>query len=164
MTQRGNRRVRSAGRQISTAGDAELAAVADPLAHVQKTERGKGGPPDFSVEQFRRVARFVVSANLETASQLGALRRRLSDLLIDAGLIDDGTVCGKKYRELAANEFIDHAEIARRFRKIATSRNPLKPALYIDDMMAELHFALRQPPKRGDPIQVASARLQTHKA
>ena len=102
MTQRGNRRVRSAGRRISRAENAELAAVADPLAPVQKSERDKNGPPDFTAEQFRRIARIVAKANPEAASQLGALRRRLSDVLMNVGMIDDGTEDGETFRKLAA--------------------------------------------------------------
>ena len=98
----------------------------------------------------------MVKANPEAASQLGALRRRLSDLLKNAGLIDDGTEQGKEFRKRAAEE-IDHERIAQRFRKIATAGNPLKPRLYAGNMMAELYLALREPWKRGDPIMAPYA-------
>jgi hypothetical protein len=112
----------------------------------------------FTVEQFRRIALIVAKANPKAPAQVGALRRRLSDLLINAGIADDGTIKGKEFHKLADKEFIDHAEYARRFRKIATSGNPLKPTLYIDNMMAELRFALRPPRKPDDPIIVPSYR------
>jgi hypothetical protein len=157
MTQRGNRRVRSAGRQISPAVAPELVAGANSSAPVQNSEHDEPGPPHFTVEQFRRIARFVVKVNPEAASQLGALRRRLSDLLMNAGIIHDGTEYGEEFYKLARQEE-DHSEKARRFRMIASSGKPLKPELYIDTMMAELYFALRQPPKRGDPITVPYVR------
>ena len=72
----------------------------------------------------------------------------MSDVLINTGIADDGTESGILFRELAAEE-VDHAEFARRFRKIGSSGNPLKPSLYIGTMMAELYFALRGSPKQG---------------
>lgn len=147
MAQRGSRRVRGAERQISAAG-AKITKSSNSVPNAQSEDSGS---LVFTVEQFRRIARIVVKANPETASQLGALRRRLSDLLMNAGLIDDGTEKGKEFRKLAVQK-IDHERRAQRFRKIATAGNPLKPRLYVGNMMAELCLALREPRKRDDPI------------
>lgn len=111
-------------------------------------------------EQLRRIDGIVERANPAATARLEQLHVQLFELLVAVGVIDDGTEYGREFRKLAREE--DHAEKARRFRKIASSGNPLKPTLYVDTMMAELHFALRQPRKRGDPIQAPSARAHVH--
>ena len=157
MTQRGNRRVRSAGRQISTAGNAELAVVAAPVASAQGLERAKGGAPQFTEEQLRRIDGIVAKANPQAASRLAPRMASYRTCWWTSASPTMAPRTGKAFRKLAAEE-VDHAEMARRFRKIASSGNPLKPTLYADNMMAELYLALRQPLKRGDPIMVPSAR------
>lgn len=97
----------------------------------------------FTIKQFRCIAHIVTKANPEAAARFGVLRREISDLLINAGITDDGTQYGRGFRELA-QKAVDHAEIARRFRRIANSANPRKPALYTRDMMAELYLERRQ--------------------
>ena len=113
--------------------------------------------PQFTEEQLSRIDGIVARANPAARTRLEQLHVQLSELLVAIGLIDDGTEYGREFRKLAREEE-DHAEKARRFRKIARSGNPREATLYIDKMMAELHSALRQPLKRGDPIQVPSAR------
>lgn len=112
---------------------------------------------EFTDEQLRRIDDIVERANRAPTTRLEQLHVQLSELLVAVAMIDDGTEYGREFRKLAREEE-DHSEKARRFRKIASSGNPLNPTLYIDTMMAELYSALRQAPKRGDPIQVPSAR------
>jgi hypothetical protein len=158
MTQQGTRRGSSTARRISAVGDVELLAVATgPVTNAQGLERAKGGALQFTEEQLRRIDGIVAKANPKTTARLEQLHVQLSELLVAIGIIDDGTEYSREFRKLAREEE-DHAEKARRFRKIASAGTPLKPKFYIDNMMAELRVALRQPPKQGDPIQVPLAR------
>ena len=102
----------------------------------------------FTVEQFKKIARIIEKANPRAGTRLDSLRSELSDLLIAVGVVDDGTEHGRQFRELAAED-TDHSELARRFRKIANAGNPLRPSLYIRNMMSEVYFALRGSPKEG---------------
>jgi hypothetical protein len=73
---------------------------------------------------------------------LGALRRQLSDLLLNVGAADDGTVAGAWFRE-EANKAIDHARLARQFAAIAKSRAPLDHPLCVGNVRKELAAAAR---------------------
>jgi hypothetical protein len=117
--------------------------------------------PQFTDEQLRRINGIVERADPAAIARLEQMHVQLSELLVAVGIIDDGTEYSREFRKLAREEE-DHAEKARRFRRIARSGNPIRQTLYIDTMMAELHFALRQPRKRGDPVQVPSARAHVH--
>lgn len=101
----------------------------------------------FTEEQFSCIARIIVKANPDAAAHLESLRSVLSDLLIAVGVAVDGTEYGREFGKLAAEDD-DHSEKARRFAKIATSGNPLKPTLYTGTMMGELYAVLRCSSKR----------------
>jgi hypothetical protein len=117
----------------------------------------------FTGDQLRRIDGIVERANPAATLRLEQLHVQVSELLVAVGIIDDCTEYGHEFRKLARREE-NHSEKARRFRKIATSGNPLKPTLYVDTMMAELYFALRGAPKRGNPIQVPLARAHVYAA
>jgi hypothetical protein len=157
MTQQATRRDNRTARRISAAGDVEVLAVAPaPVASVEGLERAKGSALQFTEEHLRRIDGIVAKAN-PRATALEQLHVQISDLLVAVGVIDDGTEYSREFRKLAREEE-NHAEKARRFRKIASAGNPLKSTLYIDTMMAELYLALRQPRKPSDPIMVPSYR------
>jgi hypothetical protein len=158
MAQQGSRRGRIAARHIFAAGTVELLSGAtNPATNAPELERVESDDSNFTAEQLKRIDSIVAKANPRAAARLQQLHIQLLELLVAVGITDDGTDYSREFRKLALEEE-DHSEKARRFSKIATSGNPLKPTLYIDNMMAELRFALRQPRKLGDPIHVPSAR------
>jgi hypothetical protein len=96
----------------------------------------------FSTAQFRRIASVVVKANPDAAGRFGALRRQLSDLLINVGMADDETADGAWFRA-EANKSINHAALTRQFAAIAKSRVPLDHPLCVGEVLKELAAAAR---------------------
>ena len=133
---------------------AKFAVNSEPT--TLQSDRQKDGAMLFTKDQLSMIDNIVVKARRQAGARLDALHAQLSELLLAVRIADDRTEDAKNWRKFADDE--DHKEKARLFHKIATSGRPLKPTLYIDNMMAELRSELREPRKSSDPIIVPSYR------
>ncbi len=96
----------------------------------------------FTADQLEQLAAIIRRTTPEKTIDLHNLEERLLDLIQAVGRANDGTEFSIAFQEFAAHE-LSHAELAKCFRTIAGSDDPLNPELCSGIVLAELNAAAR---------------------
>ena len=96
----------------------------------------------FTADQLEQLATVIRRTTPGNTIDLHDLEERLLDLIRAVGRANDGTEYSIAFQEFAAHE-LSHAELAKCFRTIAGSDDPLNPELCSGIVLAELNAAAR---------------------
>ena len=96
----------------------------------------------YTADQLEQLATVIRRTTPGNTIDLHDLEERLLDLIRAVGRANDGTEYSIAFQEFAAHE-LSHAELAKCFRTIAGSDDPLNPELCSGIVLAELNAAAR---------------------
>lgn len=100
-------------------------------------------PISFTPDQLEQLANVITRTTPGISVAHGELEERLLDLLQAVGRADDGTEYSIAFRDFAKLE-PSHAELAKQYRAIAASDDPLNSKLCSGIVITELNQAARR--------------------
>jgi len=100
-------------------------------------------PLSFTPDQLEQLANIITRTTAEISVDHGRLEECLLNLLQAVGRADDGTEYSIAFRDFANLE-PSHAELAKQYRAIAASDDPLNSDLCFGIVLAELNQAARR--------------------
>lgn len=96
----------------------------------------------YTADQLKQLASIIERTTPSTTVDRDGFNERLLDLMQAVGRMNDGTEWSIGFRESVALQ-PSHAELAKRFRAIAASKDPLNPKLCSEIVLTELNQAAR---------------------